>query len=986
MEIELTTYWNVETLYFVFNAIAAFMKSVTFGALMKAIFIFAIGIGMFAYMAGRQLEMITWFFQALVLVSLLNLPIAKVILTDKTGMESPKLVDNVPVALAIVAQISNIASTALTQSYETVFGVPDELGLARGDVGFGHRILKMANGATIRQPELRSDLMQFIKECTLYDVKDGEITSDEIVKGTSVFNVIFAKTSPARFVTYNTLSNPPVTDTCKNVAAILSDRVNTATAAAQTFYGKQAFTRTTDDAIATGLYVTVMGTSYSWLLSSSQSASDATKQAMFNNIWRDAGAELPALLNDPARIAEVNAMAGAAQAARQADGSNSVLTLLGQESLPHLRNWIEAIIYAMFPVIVIMMVAMSAEGAKKVLGGYMMALAWIGLWPVLFAVINHLSLMHLVSKMRALDLADGVPFQMMDVFDATLQDEQSIIGYMVVLVPFIAAGIIKMGQGGIMSIADKAISGVVTAGSAVGSGLASGNMSMGAASLDTASVNTTSMHKMDYNLGLAGGNANIGLAHGGSSTLAANGMASTQQMHNRFIQSMNTEHAFNSGAEKSGWDGSHASSGKQVSLRQGDAATISDLHGKEAIRGKFQNNATNVADTHTGGTTGSAGGGQSINKSDGVRSSFDQTSMGRDNLGLSAGSGGGGQGHVGGKYDPKEEKRIMDAMEKTGQDPIKARDNYRQQTGYEGGRSRLPFRFAGDIQKAATANHGRAWSNDIRTNSDEHARRERNYGHQGSHSETNGSGDQASQNNRRVKDANRSKVNEFTEIGDTARRNDQGYQTKAHQGESNRFALTRDLLQDPAFMEAVAKRNGMNTARFYAQETPLIMRQAQEYVEERGMVGAAKTMPTSYNNQEIPQNKNDVYEYYASEEDGIKASANIAAIHQSNVSSLGIGSTSPLKVDTRMPSIIKEAESYVDTRLHPLNSKSIEARTITLKSVVFENASPDRPVGDGRRSELAAAHEIVADDVKGGVRDIKNKIKDFFGKTKDSSD
>jgi conjugal transfer mating pair stabilization protein TraG len=158
------------------------------------------------------------------------------------------------------------------------------------------------------------------------------------------------------------------------------------------------------------MYLNAVSTSYDWLLQSSQSASDALKQGMFNNMWRQAGTSLPSMLNDPAQVAEVTALAAEGQAAAQANTSNSVMSLLGQEVIPHMRNWIEAILYAMFPVIVILMVVMTSDGAKKVLGGYMMSLAWIGMWPVLFAVINHLSLMYLKHKANALGLAPGVPF------------------------------------------------------------------------------------------------------------------------------------------------------------------------------------------------------------------------------------------------------------------------------------------------------------------------------------------------------------------------------------------------------------------------------------------------------------------------------------------------------------------------------------------------------------------------------------------------
>lgn len=95
MDIEIQTYWNVETLYYVFNAVASMMAGAGFAGLLKLVFLFAIAIGMFGYM-NKQLEMAKWFIHALAFVTVLNLPIARVALTDKTGLEPPRVVDNVP--------------------------------------------------------------------------------------------------------------------------------------------------------------------------------------------------------------------------------------------------------------------------------------------------------------------------------------------------------------------------------------------------------------------------------------------------------------------------------------------------------------------------------------------------------------------------------------------------------------------------------------------------------------------------------------------------------------------------------------------------------------------------------------------------------------------------------------------------------------------------------------------------------------------------
>ncbi len=86
------------------------------------------------------------------------------------------------------------------------------------------------------------------------------------------------------------------------------------------------------------------------------------------------------------------------------------MSLLAQETLPHMRNWIEAILYSLFPVVLLLAVFLSAQGAWKLLGGYAMALVWIGLWPLLFAIINGLSLLHLKHKTAALNLSNNIPF------------------------------------------------------------------------------------------------------------------------------------------------------------------------------------------------------------------------------------------------------------------------------------------------------------------------------------------------------------------------------------------------------------------------------------------------------------------------------------------------------------------------------------------------------------------------------------------------
>jgi len=1022
IDFEIATYWNVETLYYVFNGVAAIMAGAGFMGLLKMVFLFGLTMGIFAYAGNRQMELATWFIQALIFVTLLNMPIAQVAITDKTDLEPPQVVANVPFALAVVAQTSNVAFGWATQTYETVFGVPDELGLKQGDLAFGHRILKGVNKTIIRDPGLRSDLMQFIKECTLYDIKDGVITTDQVIGQTDTWNTIFSNTSPARFVTYNTLTPTPITEPCTSAAAVLKTRVEDGLASAQTFYGKQAMTRASTDALASSMYASAVGTSYDWILASSASASDAMKQAMFNNLWREAGSELPALMSDPARVQELQNMAGAAQAARQADGSNSTISMLAQETLPHMRNWLEAMIYALFPLVVVLSVIVSQDGAKKMIGGYMMSLAWIGMWPVMFAVINHLSLMHLRHKMSALSLAQGVPFQLSDAFDATLGSEQAAIGYMVIMVPFLSAAIIKMSQGGIMSVADKMVSGFSGVGSSVGASMASGNISMGQAGLDTASVNSTSMHKYNSNMDLMGGGATIGASNGGTVTMAANGAQAFSQLQNRLAHQLSQDKRFQAETSQEAARNDSTSAGHQVSNRHGDSSTLNTTTAHDNIRGANQSAGVSTQLSRSGAETGSHGGGQTLNRSLGDRSGFSAGTGAQDTgymgLGLGRGSSGRGGGAVGADptkpgmpgagrvpttANPADEKRIVEGMRKGGASQSEidgAVKNYRAggveptyrsitddfgnevripngqtkpgQSVQPGGKPTAgPARSGGprmdanlgfNSQKSYHAQHSRERSDGTTHTTDENARIDRNYSISGQRSVSGSTDQHSGQTDRLGRDASRGNVDERSTVDDVSSRRDYTVGDKASRSESDSFSIHRDLTADPAYLEKVAQRNGMTAARFMGQEEGRQWQMIKSYAAEKGAMQASTTMPTAtFAGETIPTTKRDLAQIKKDEEKALPN--NIDAIHRKKAAQTGFQGVAQVNPDTSLPAIATANESAVQSQLDPKAKGSIPERSSALDENAAAWASADKELGAGRADPMSVVEKMEKTDV-----------------------
>ncbi len=987
MDVEIATYWNVETLYYVFNGVAAIMGGAGFSGILKLVFYFSLAFGMFAYMGGKQLEWVKWFFQALVFVSLLNMPIARVLITDRAGLEPPRTVDHVPFALAVVGQTANSGFGWATRTYETVFGVPDDLALQKGDLAFGHRILKNVNKVVIRDPGLRADLMQFLKECTLYDVKDGAITPDQLTGQTDTWNTIFNNTSPARFVTYDTLTPSPTTATCKNVAVVLKDRVNAGLDSAQAFYGRQNFSRADTDAAASAMFASVIGTSYDWILASSSSASDAMKQAMFNNIWREAGSELPALMNDPARIQELQNMAGAAQAARQADGANGALSMLAQETLPHMRNWLEAIIYAMFPVMVVLMVLVSTEGAKKMVGGYMMALAWIGLWPVLFAVINHLSLMHLRHKMAALKLATGVPFQLSDAFDATLGDELQAIGYMVVLVPFISAAIIKMGQGGFMSVADKMIAGFSGTATAAGSALASGNMSLGQVGMDTVAANSTSMNKYDANSTLHGGASSIEFANGSTGRLSSNGTAALQQFQSRMTSSMSADRRLGSEVSQDATSRFGQTAGQSDSYRTGDSSTLNRVSASDSTRGNFQNVGTQAQTGQQATTGGSYGTNQRIGTSIDGTSGFTTGVGAQDAVGINgqfgvgigrtaAPSAGVAPGQMpGGAPGPGARSPGMDdygnAIPPAGGGAGGAGPSPRaggaDKPSKGGGLGRFiqgGLGFSGSSQKTYGASHNQNKSVSVGHGEEENAATNKSYATTGGRTSSAGTGSQSSQNSRVATDAARSTVSDRSSVRQVSGQTENSVSDRAGRSEANSFTYHRDLMADPNFLEKVAARNGMTAARFMGQNSERMEYLMQQYADEKGLVVAAKSMPpTGIEGASIPKSRSELEERVAKERDALPSSKDIDKDHKKRKQQTGAGSVAPVQANTAVPSIFGTNKAAVDGQLDPRSKDSIPGRAAAHDENIKAWASPDKQPGEGRANPTAVVEKAEIRDV-----------------------
>ena len=110
-------------------------------------------------------------------------------------------------------------------------------------------------------------------------------------------------------------------------------------------------------------------------------------------------------INDPAAMALA---VGRAQATAQQNATWINQGKLAEQALPVLRNVVEALSFALFPLLVLMLLLSSGRDSLLLFKGYALVMVWIQLWPPLFAVLNYMASIYAAQDLAAAaDLGSG---------------------------------------------------------------------------------------------------------------------------------------------------------------------------------------------------------------------------------------------------------------------------------------------------------------------------------------------------------------------------------------------------------------------------------------------------------------------------------------------------------------------------------------------------------------------------------------------------
>ena len=486
---EIYAYGNADTLNGVFNAIAAIMGGADYFGLIKTVAVTGVLVAAFAglFTPGR-FHGWGWLLGFMLLYYGLFVPKADVVIVDKLGSQSPVVVGNVPIGVAFFGHYTSLVGDVMTRFFETAFQVipaadaqlPAELAYQKNGVMFGNRLIQATRAINVADPQLRTDLINFVYNCTLYDLQDGTIDPAVFIRSTDIWSLM-GTPNPARFTTYG---NPVQVDTCPNVYLKLANRLPAELANARAILALQ-LNPTLDSTAALGAIDGQIEQAYykTKIATAAQGAADLLRQNIMINLVQDTSSIVGQKINDPASL-----MIATARASATASTNASFMTMgrIAEQALPMVRNVIEAIIYAVFPFVFLLFLLAQGHGLGLAIKSFVLSLVWIQLWPPLYAILNYVATLASAKNLAAAAQlgasSQGLALETAaSIYHGAISD-QAVAGYMVISIPIIATAIIKGGE-----VAFQAVTGVAqlqSAAAAEAGAASKGNVSQDAVSID----------------------------------------------------------------------------------------------------------------------------------------------------------------------------------------------------------------------------------------------------------------------------------------------------------------------------------------------------------------------------------------------------------------------------------------------------------------------------------------------------------------------
>lgn len=473
----------------VLNAIAAFMKQDSFLGLLRITALAGIVMATLGYLRSRDPFVFgKWFACYVLFINLALLPKTSVLIDDISS-QVPKLIDNVPVVFALPASLVTTIGYGLAQSYDALLSLPDDLLYTKTGSLFASRLISAARDFHIVNPELKEEMDSYFRVCVVGDIRlNHKYSVGDLANSPNLWELISAKASPLRMTPVNgklvTCQEASQASGNHSLRLKLEKEIHNA----YQFFGVNLFGKPKSTTYES-LFSMHLTSAFNYYQGLTDSASNIMLQSMMINAIGDGIRHYQSFTDSTASV--VNQQFSKSQV--QHRWSWQIAGLKALWFLPLLHTLLTVLLFGVFPVIV---AVATIPGGTRILFGYFQFFISLQFWPVLFAILN--AAMTMYGHTQTFEFGQ-ITMMNLDKVDELHQDIAGVAGYMMLLIPFLANGLVSNLGAAFNGLATSMTGHLQGSAMSLAGEAASGSFGLGQTSFYNTTANNFSANKHDSN-------------------------------------------------------------------------------------------------------------------------------------------------------------------------------------------------------------------------------------------------------------------------------------------------------------------------------------------------------------------------------------------------------------------------------------------------------------------------------------------------------
>lgn len=486
-------YWNGNQIRDLFEGLV----SVTNGSGFVQLAAFLVVTGMVACLLigavkGEGRSVISYFACAVLFWFVAIVPKATVVIEDVRS-QTVYNVDNVPLSMAFFASASSRIGHWLTQAYETAFIPADVAKYSSFGAVYPQRVMEVLQRTGPVTVQGRETLQAVLKNCVLPEVVLDGRKADEAMASSDLWTLIKSDgwVNPARLAV---MPDGSVLKCPAAVAELEQVLVNVEIPALKRWVHVKLDPQAVNPSTSIAASITQ---TESLLLGISRSAESSLKHSLMLTALPKVMSGHAVTVAGPAAMASTLARA---QGNLAGEINYRTMAKMAEDALPKIRNALEFVVIAMFPVVALIALV-SGSGMAGVVRSYVTLLLTVQLWPALSSVVNYLVIAHDLHPFTLLTQNfGGSSLQAATLIRETGASSQAIAGALHCAVPVISYALVRAGDMAVGQLVGGLTQPAQSAATSQGAAIAAGNISQGNVSVSNVSSNNVSSNKADASI------------------------------------------------------------------------------------------------------------------------------------------------------------------------------------------------------------------------------------------------------------------------------------------------------------------------------------------------------------------------------------------------------------------------------------------------------------------------------------------------------